>query len=60
MKFVVYRELAIKNQTNAIGAIHQQCLFAVGLFDCTINSDVYHFWIEHLLSCTSSNNLRFK
>ncbi|WAU78107.1 IS630 family transposase [Acinetobacter sp. LF10] len=39
----------LKNQTNAIGAIHQQKLFAVGLFDCKINADVFHFWVERLL-----------
>ncbi|MFM2331831.1 MAG: hypothetical protein RIQ74_654, partial [Pseudomonadota bacterium] len=39
----------LKNQTNAIGAIHQQKLFAVGLFDCKINADVFHFWVGRLL-----------
>jgi transposase len=24
-------------------------LFAVGLFDCKINADVFHFWVERLL-----------
>ena len=38
-----------KNQTNAIGAIHQGQLFAVGLFDCKINSDVLHFWVDKFL-----------
>jgi hypothetical protein len=38
----------LKNQTNAIGAIHQQKLFAVGLFDCKINADVFHFWLALL------------
>ena len=39
----------LKNQTNAIGAIHKGYLFSVGLFDCKINSDVFHFWIEQFL-----------
>ncbi|MBU3117750.1 transposase [Acinetobacter nosocomialis] len=38
-----------KNQTNAIGAIYQNKLFAVGLFDCKVNSDVFHFWVENFL-----------
>ena len=38
-----------KNQTNAIGAIHQGQLFAVGLFDCKVNSDVFHFWVDKFL-----------
>ena len=38
-----------KNQTNAIGAIHQGQLFAVGLFDCKINSYVFHFWVDKFL-----------
>ena len=33
----------LKNQTNPIGAIYQQKLFAVELFDCKINSDIFHF-----------------
>ena len=32
----------IKNQTNAIGAIYNNHLFAVGLYDRSINSDVFH------------------
>ncbi|WP_411800695.1 transposase [Acinetobacter pollinis] len=39
----------LKNQTNAIGALYQGQLFAVGLFDCKINSNVFHFWVEHFL-----------
>lgn len=39
----------VKNQTKAIGALCQGRLFSVGLFDCKINSDVFHFWIEHFL-----------
>ena len=37
------------NQTNAIGAIHEGKLFAVGLFDCKVNSDVFHFWVDQFL-----------
>ncbi|MBF7686122.1 transposase [Acinetobacter sp. B10A] len=39
----------LKNQTNAIGALYQGQLFAVGLFDCKINSNVFHFWVEQFL-----------
>lgn len=39
----------LKNQTNTIGTIHYHQLFAVGLFSCQINSDVFHFWIEKFL-----------
>ncbi|WP_420845745.1 transposase [Moraxella equi] len=30
-----------KNQTNAIGAIYNNKLFAVGLYECSINSQVF-------------------
>ncbi|MDG6894427.1 hypothetical protein A6A20_02005 [Volucribacter amazonae] len=36
----------LKNQRNAIGAVLNQQLFAVGLYDCSINSDVFHGWVE--------------
>lgn len=39
----------LKNQTNAIGTLYQGQLFTVGLFDCKVNYDVFHFWIEHFL-----------
>lgn len=39
----------LKNQTNAIGAIHNHQLFAVGLYDCSINSDVFSSWVTQLL-----------
>ncbi|WP_430731961.1 transposase, partial [Acinetobacter johnsonii] len=39
----------LKNQTNAIGAIHESKLFAVGLFDSKVNSDVFHFWVDKFL-----------
>ncbi|WP_279573219.1 IS630 family transposase [Volucribacter amazonae] len=39
----------LKNQSNAIGAVLNQQLFAVGLYDCNINSDVFHDWVEQLL-----------
>ncbi|WP_171488561.1 transposase [Acinetobacter defluvii] len=39
----------LKNQTNVIGAIYQNKLFAVGLLDCKVNSDVFHFWVENFL-----------
>jgi len=39
----------LKNQTNAIGAIYNNQLFAVGLYDCSVNSDVFHSWAQQLL-----------
>ncbi|MGP5177647.1 IS630 family transposase [Psychrobacter aquimaris] len=39
----------LKNQTNAIGAIYNSQLFAVGLYDRSVNSDVFHSWVEQLL-----------
>ena len=39
----------LKNQTNAIGAIYQGRLLGVGLFDCKVNSDVFHFWVKEFL-----------
>lgn len=39
----------LKNQTNAIGAIYNNQLFAVGLYDRSVNSDVFHSWVEQLL-----------
>lgn len=39
----------LKNLTNAIGAIHNNQLFAVGLFNSSINSDIFCTWVEQLL-----------
>ncbi|MCW9717149.1 transposase [Avibacterium sp. 21-599] len=37
-------------RTNAIGAIREGNLFALGLFDCPIDSDIFYVWlIEALL-----------
>ncbi len=38
-----------KNLTNAIGAIYNNELFAVALFESSINSDVFYYWVENLL-----------
>ncbi|WP_165089498.1 transposase, partial [Neisseria yangbaofengii] len=38
-----------RNQTNAIGALYDNQLFAVGLFDCSINSRIFDTWVERLL-----------
>lgn len=38
-----------KKQTNAIGAIHNNRLFAVGLYECSINSQVFCSWVETVL-----------
>jgi hypothetical protein len=40
--------LAIK-KSNQLGAIHEGKLFAVGLFDSKVNSDVFHFWVDKFL-----------
>ncbi|UOO82045.1 IS630 family transposase [Uruburuella testudinis] len=39
----------LKNTTNAIGAIHDNRLFSVGLYNCSIDSTVFHHWVEMLL-----------
>ncbi len=39
----------LKNQTNAIGAIHDHQLFAVGLYDSSIDSGIFHSWVVELL-----------
>ncbi|RKL85741.1 transposase [Moraxella catarrhalis] len=39
----------LKNMTNAIGAIHNGQLFSVGLYDCSINSNIFHHWVKTLL-----------
>jgi hypothetical protein len=39
----------LKNTTNAIGAIHEQKLFAVSLYNRSINGDVFHDWVENIL-----------
>ncbi|WP_201558978.1 transposase, partial [Psychrobacter sp. 72-O-c] len=39
----------LKNQTNAIGAIHNNQLFAVGLYDSSIDSGIFHSWVVQLL-----------
>ena len=39
----------LKHQTNAIGALHEGRLFAVGLFDCTVNANVFHSWVDQVL-----------
>ena len=38
-----------RNQTNAIGALYDKKLFAVGLFDCSINRLVFDAWAQQLL-----------
>lgn len=35
-----------KGRTNVIGAMVGACLLTVSLFDCNINSDVFHAWTE--------------
>ncbi|WP_165090842.1 transposase [Neisseria yangbaofengii] len=36
------------HQTNAVGALYEGRLFAVGLFDCAINSRIFDTWTEQL------------
>ncbi len=39
----------LKNRTNVIGAIYKQQLFAVGLYERSVNGDVFHHWVESIL-----------
>ncbi|ULJ63601.1 IS630 family transposase [Wielerella bovis] len=39
----------IKNTTNAIGALYQNQLIAVGLYEFSINSDVFYSWVQNVL-----------
>lgn len=39
----------LKNMTNAIGVIHDGQLLSVGLYDCSINSRIFHNWVSTLL-----------
>lgn len=39
----------LKNQSNAIGALYKGLLFALNLFDCSIDSDVFHHWVRYTL-----------
>lgn len=39
----------MKNQTNAIGALYRDKLFAVGLFECSINGNIFETWLEQVL-----------
>lgn len=39
----------VKNQTNVIGALHEGNLFAVELFECSIDGDVFQTWVEQIL-----------
>ncbi|WP_342668157.1 IS630 family transposase [Candidatus Arsenophonus triatominarum] len=38
-----------KGRTNVIGALLGTTLFAIGLFDCNINRDVFYVWITKIL-----------
>jgi transposase len=35
-----------KGRTNVIGALIKACLLTVCLFECSINSDIFHTWIK--------------
>ena len=38
-----------KNKTNVLGTIYEQKLFAVSLYNRSVNSDVFHDWVENTL-----------
>lgn len=38
-----------KGRVNAIGALLNNTLMSICLFEYTIDSDVFHFWVEHCL-----------
>ena len=38
-----------KGRINAIGALYNGDLITVGLFECSIDSDVFHAWVTALL-----------
>ncbi|MGG2142284.1 transposase [Symbiopectobacterium sp. RP] len=38
-----------KGRTNVIGALLGTTLFAIGLFDININSDVFYSWVTQVL-----------
>jgi transposase len=38
-----------RNQTNAIGALQDNRLFAVGLFDFSINRSIFDSWVKQML-----------
>ncbi|OZI13755.1 transposase [Sodalis-like symbiont of Philaenus spumarius] len=41
---------AAKGRTNVIGALLGTTLFAIGLFDLNINSDVFYAWVTQVLT----------
>ena len=38
-----------KGRTNVIGALLDFHLIAIGLFECSVNADVFLAWVEHVL-----------
>lgn len=44
-------DLTGNQRTKPIRLVHyiKVNYFVVGLFECKINSDVFHFWVEHFL-----------
>lgn len=42
-----WQKMAVR--TNAVGALRDGVLFALGLFDCTIDSDVFYAWLTEAL-----------
>ncbi|MGG2142305.1 hypothetical protein [Symbiopectobacterium sp. RP] len=45
-----------KGRTNVIGALLGTTLFAIGLFDININSDVFYSWVTQVLIPVLPNN----
>lgn len=37
----------LKNCSNAIGALIENRLLTVGVFNCSVNTEVFECWIEH-------------
>ncbi|SUO93543.1 transposase [Suttonella ornithocola] len=46
----------MKNQTHTIGALGNGNLFAVGLFESSINGDIFEVWVEQILLPELSKN----
>lgn len=43
------KDWGAKKRTNVIGAMHGTVLFAVCLFECNINSDIFYSWVTEYL-----------
>lgn len=43
----VHVQKVLKNSCNAIGALINHKLLTVGLFECTVTTEVFEGWVEH-------------